>query len=327
MTPLAARAETPSGAGRLEMVDRPRRQLDRERDRSAFGELVAVEAQGQARIAAGGEVAARLGRVEGAPLEEDVGGVREPGGLREHLGEREREVRVGVRELRRNRVRAEPGRRPARRPHRRQRGELGVAVEPVARLALPGRRAVPEQTAGVRGDALAQRFRAERPRRLDGGEDAAAGGVQLLVSRTRGTERELLDAVAPECRVGVAVDEPGDRAEPGAVELLELALLGPAVERPQVAHRADRLDRRTVADHVGVLDHVDPTERLSPQRPATPRGRRDLRQVPQQEAARRRSPAARPWVARRDVPGRHAAQASPIGVVSPCSRAASLASG
>ena len=73
-----------------------------------------MEAQGEPRVAARLEVAARLRRVEGAALEEDVGGLGEPRGLGEHLGEREVEVGVGVVELGRHGVRAEPRRDAAR---------------------------------------------------------------------------------------------------------------------------------------------------------------------------------------------------------------------
>src|SRR5438270_14044233 len=57
---------------RLEMVDGPRAELDRQRDRAELGELVAVEAKRKAGIAAGLEVAARLRDVEGSALDEHV---------------------------------------------------------------------------------------------------------------------------------------------------------------------------------------------------------------------------------------------------------------
>ena len=61
-------------------------------------------------------------------------------------------------------------------------------------------------------DRLEEPAPAGGPRRPDGREDAAARGVQLLVARTARAQRELLDAVAAERRMRVAVDEPRDRA-------------------------------------------------------------------------------------------------------------------
>ena len=92
------------------MVDRAGAELDRERNGACLGELVAVEAQREPRVAAGDEIAARLLGVEGAALQEDVGRLGERRRFGQHLGEREVEIRVGVVELRRDGVRAQPGR-------------------------------------------------------------------------------------------------------------------------------------------------------------------------------------------------------------------------
>ena len=73
-------------------------------------------------------------------------------------------------------------------------------------------------------DAFDQRLGREGARRADGREDAAACCVQLLVARAAGAQRELADAVTAERRMRVAVDEPGHRAQPGAVELLDVAV-------------------------------------------------------------------------------------------------------
>ena len=78
------------------MVDAPRAEVDRERDRPALGELVAVQAEREPGRRARLEVAARLRRVERAALEEDVGRVGELRRLGEHVGEDEVEVRVGI---------------------------------------------------------------------------------------------------------------------------------------------------------------------------------------------------------------------------------------
>ena len=212
-------------------------------------------------VAARLEVPARLGRVEGAALEEHVGRLGELGRLGQHLGEREVEVRVGVAELRRHRVRAEPRRDAARVADRAERRELRVAVEPVARLRLERRRALAEHPPAVPLDRCAQAVLAGRPRRADGREDAAAGGVQLLVARAAGAERELVHAVAAERGVRVAVDEARDRAQAAAVELDDVA-----VERRQVAHPPDRLDRVAGAEDERVLEHLDLAERRAAER-------------------------------------------------------------
>jgi hypothetical protein len=47
--------------------------------------------------------------------------------------------------------------------------------------------------------------------------------VNLLVRRARGPQLELVDPIADEARVRVAIDEAGDRAAAPAVELLRLA--------------------------------------------------------------------------------------------------------
>src|SRR5439155_18543860 len=101
-------------ARRLEMVDRPSSELDREGNRTLFGELVPVQSQPETRLGASGQIAPRLGDVEGATLEKDIRSLRDLRGGRKDLGECEVEVRVRVVELRRHRVRAEPRRNTAR---------------------------------------------------------------------------------------------------------------------------------------------------------------------------------------------------------------------
>src|SRR5207249_4483809 len=93
---VALRERThPVGTGRLEMVDRSRPELDRERYRARLRELVAVEAQLEAGAPARLQVPPGLVRVERASLEEDVGGLRQTRHLGQHLGDREVEIRVG----------------------------------------------------------------------------------------------------------------------------------------------------------------------------------------------------------------------------------------
>ena len=290
------------------MVDRPCAELDRERDRAGLGELVAVQAQDETGGAAGLEVAPRLGGVEGAALEEDVGRLGQERGLGQHLREHEVEVGVAVAvELGRHGVGAEEGRDPARGPDRAQRRELGLAVEPVARLGLEGRRARERHPVAVQPHRVRERVLAGGPRGAHGREDPAARRVELLVRHARRAQRELVDAVAREARVRVAVDETRNRAEAPPVDLLHVA-----VERPEVAHRPDRRDQAVLAEDVAVVDPVDVGERAPAQRRRASGRRGDLGEVADEQPGRRRC---------RHGPG------GGIGGSKPVSRAASIASG
>src|SRR6185312_14016961 len=82
-------------AGRLEVVDAHRTEVDRKRHASAFRELVRVEAQTKAGRAARLEIAPRLSSVERAALDEHICRFGDLGRLREDL--RQSEVEVGVR--------------------------------------------------------------------------------------------------------------------------------------------------------------------------------------------------------------------------------------
>ena len=104
--------------------------------------------------------------------------------------------------------------------------------------------------------------------------------MELLVRRAARAQRELLDAVACEARVRVTVDEPGDRAEPASVELVDLA-----VETRQVTHAADGLDRRARTEDVRVLEHLNLAERASAQRRGDAGGSRELCEIADEQAA------------------------------------------
>ena len=286
------------------MVDRARPELDGERHGAALRELVAVQAQREAGNPARRQVAARLPRVERAALEERIGGVRDPRRVRQHLRQGVVDVRIRVVELRRDRVGAEPGRAPARSSNRAQRGELRVAVEAVARLALPRRRAVVEHPRRVPFDTCAQGALVERTRCPHRREDPAAARVQLFVRRPRCTARELVDAVAAPPRMRVAVDEARDRAQAAAVELVDVAR-----ERPEVAHATKGLDLAAAAEDVRVLVHEYVAE------VATANGRR---------RARRRRGELREVADEQPRLVGHASRAD--GRSSSCSRAAASAS-
>src|SRR5205823_6632222 len=130
-----------------------------------------------------------------------------------------------------------------------------------------------------------ERARAGRARRAHGREDAAARGMELLVRRTASSQRELVDAVAREARVRVTVDEARYRDERTAVELLDIA-----VERPEVAHPPDCGDAPLLAEHVRIADDVHASERVASQRRTAAGRTRDLREIADQEATRRRRP-------------------------------------
>jgi hypothetical protein len=146
---------------------------------------------------------------------------------------------------------------------------------------------------------------AGRARRANGREDAAAGGMQLLVARSACAERELVYAVTAERSMRVAVHETGDRTQPAAVQLGDVA-----VERRQVAHPSNRLDRVAAAEDEGVLEHFDLGERTSAQRSVRPRGRRKLREIAEQQARGSRRHASPGTRGIRSPPSSAAASAS-----------------
>ena len=77
-----------------------------------------VEAKRETGGTARGQIAASLVDVECAFLQEDIRGRGQPRSFRQDFGEREVEIRIGVRELRRHGMGTEPGRDPAGFPDR-----------------------------------------------------------------------------------------------------------------------------------------------------------------------------------------------------------------
>ena len=73
----------------------------------------------------------------------------------------------------------------------------------------------------------------------------------------------------------MAVDEPRDRAEPAAVDLLDVAV-EPSGE---LAHAARRPRSSALAEDERVLDDVDLAERRAAQGRLVPRRRHELREV------------------------------------------------
>jgi hypothetical protein len=97
--------------------------------------------------------------------------------------------------------------------------------------------------------------------------------VELLVGRACSPERELLDPVAAERGMRVAVDESRNRAEPATVDLEDVA-----VHRLEVSHAPDGGDRLALAQDVRVLDDVDRAEVGAAERRPSTRGRHELRE-------------------------------------------------
>src|SRR5579862_8804333 len=77
----------------------------------------------------------------------------------------------------------------------------------------------------------------------------------------------------------VTVDETGNRTQPAAVDLADVA-----VDRRQVAHPPDRLDRVARAEDESVLEHLDLAERRPAQWRALAGGRRELCEIAQEQA-------------------------------------------
>ena len=88
--------------------------------------------------------------------------------------------------------------------------------------------------------------------------------------------------VAGEGRVRVAVDEPGDGAEPPTVDLVHVA-----VDSGRLAHGADRLDQPVAHENECVLHDLDLTERGAAERAPRSGRRRELREVADEEPAHR----------------------------------------
>ena len=127
------------------------------------------EARGPADL----EVPPRLRGIERTALEEHVGRLGYLCGLRQHLGNGEVEVGVGVRELRRHSVGAQPGRDAACVADRAERRELRLAIEPVAGLGFERGRALTKHPRAVLRDRRTKAVLTRGPRRADGREDAA----------------------------------------------------------------------------------------------------------------------------------------------------------
>ena len=183
---VAQRGDTPL-AGRLEVVDGARAQLDGQLHPATLRELVGVQPQRQAVAGRRPQVAVGLRPVEGAALEEHVGGLGGRRRGRQHILDHEVDVRVGVVPLGRHRVRSQERRHgldPVRQRRGLEHGQLGVTVEPVAGLDLGRGRPLGGHPSQMPLQHHAQgAFGGRLPRRPHRAGDASAGGMDLLVRR------------------------------------------------------------------------------------------------------------------------------------------------
>ena len=262
------------------MVDRARAELDRERDRARSVNW------SPCRRSASPAVAARR-RGSGAPA---------PRRTRRARGTRRRprrsapppaaprRARSRDTRPRRRRTRAAPRARRATSACRRRRGPRAATRARCRGRArsrtFPRTSSCPARASSrVPLDGRAQAVLARRARRANGREDAAACRVQLLVARAARAQRELVDAVAAERRVRVAVDEARDRAAPASVELDDVAVerrAGRASARPPRSCRRRRGRTRPRSRSTA--------PRLGPRSGAAPaRRRRELREVADQQ--------------------------------------------
>ena len=98
--------------------------------------------------------------------------------------------------------------------------QLGLLFEPVARLDLDRGDALGHQRGEPPVGAGEQLGLARRARRLDGGEDAAAGARDLLIARALQAQLELMGAVAAIDEMGVAIDQARRDPAPAAIDRL-----------------------------------------------------------------------------------------------------------
>jgi hypothetical protein len=219
--------------------------------------------------------------VERSLLDEDVRCLGEPCRVREHLGDRKVEVCLRISELRWHRVRSEPRGDAACCRDRAQRRQLGLAVEPVPRLRLEGGRTGTEHPGAVAAYGVAELGLRCGACRAHGREDPTARRVELLVGRACGSLCELLDPVAAEACVRVTVDQTRDRAQPTPIELLDRT-----VEARELAHPTDACDTTLLAENESVLEDLHLPQSVPAQRRLPPRGRRELRQVADEQPGR-----------------------------------------
>jgi hypothetical protein len=131
----------------------------------------------------------------------------------------------------------------------------------------------------VAGDRLRETPLACGASRLDGGENPAPGCVQLLVGGSGGTPGELVDTVARETGMRMAVDEPRNGGQAAAVQLVDVP-----VEPAELVHAPDSSHAAVLAEHVCVHLRVERTHLPgAAQGRFRPRRGHDLREIADQK--------------------------------------------
>src|SRR5918995_2981531 len=201
-------------------------ELEGQRDRTPLGELVRMQAEREPVLPARLEVASRLRHLERTTLQEDVGGSGQGRCFRQHFLDHELHVLSRALELGRDRMGPEEGRihvhgaAMSRVVDRTQRFHFRLAVEPVARLPLCGRRPVLQHPTEVTLDGGSKIILTTGPRSRDRRADAATGSMDLLVGSPGGAQLELRSSVTKEDRVRMAVYESWKRYPPAPVHTL-----------------------------------------------------------------------------------------------------------
>ena len=245
-----------------EVVGRDAAQLGGQQAAARAGELVGVDLEAVAQALPRLQHAPRLGHREGAFVAEHVDEVGLAAQRRQHLVAHEvDELVVAPAELGRREVRAEEGEAAAGRMTRRRRRQhlrFVLGGEAVTALDLEAGRAVGEERVEALAGGRGELVEARRARRRHGRVDAAARGQDGGVAHAAQAGRVLVGARAGEHGVGVGVDEAGQHAGAGRVELdgvrraarrpRRAAPRGPprrcARRAPRGRRRAARRDRR-----------------------------------------------------------------------------------
>ena len=244
------------------MVGRQRIVARSQRRAAEVGELVGVELDRQAVRARGRKHPVGLLRGEADPLAERIHRVREAGfgDRRQHLLDHEVDIGAlpaGI--FRGQGVRAEEGGLDIDRqclaepPGDAELLELGVGVEPVARLDLDRGDPFVHQIAESRHRRFVERFVVGLPCSPHGRDDPAARLGDLLVARAVEPHLELTSPAAAEDQMGVAVDQP--RGDPAPACVMHNFGQGSRVAG-QVRGRADPGDAPALDRDGGIADRA-----------------------------------------------------------------------
>ena len=281
-----ASAAIPSSDGAAEVIggEDSRESSSGQLGAARRGQLVGVEAEGQAVVRGGAQDAAALVGGEDAVLAEDVAEAGDPlaGHGRQLLVDDAGDIRVGPRVgavavLRRDGVRAEECRHQLDGPlaaepaDQVQQPQFRGDVQAVSGLGFRGRRAAGQHLSQA-GPAAGQQLLVGRgARRSHRREDPAAGGQDLEIAGATGAELPLGLARAGEEQVRVGVDEPGRDEAASRVETAK----GVDREPPGRDLAVDLVGRAGGEDPPFPTRHGEPRHRTpTPASPCAPPRRR-----------------------------------------------------